>query len=368
MHKITNYYYGIDFLRWFAAFGIILYHYSLHFQINDIEYSLFLNYLIKKREFAPNFVWLFWSISGFVFTNIYIKRKVSIKKFFIARLARLYPLHFLTLVIVGILQVLSILYFNHSQENYTNDLYHFILHIFFASDWGLQSDWSYNVPIWSVSIEIPIYFLFFFSLFYLRKYNFLLPITLILFFYYLLPYIINFFEEFKIFKFDKWQNLAFFNFSTCIFYFFLGSFIFFFLKKFTNFYNELSILSLIGIIFCIIILNTNVTFILAVKKLFPTTVFLITSLIIFFATIDKIFKNFFKSIITFSNTSYSIYLIHFPLQLMIMIFFEKYSFSLDLFKKFSIFLIFLIILQIISLYSYKYFEMPMRKLINDKFK
>jgi peptidoglycan/LPS O-acetylase OafA/YrhL len=51
-----------------------------------------------------------------------------------------------------------------------------------------------------------------------------------------------------------------------------------------------------------------------------------------------------------------------------MIFFKKYSFSLELFNKFYIFLIFTLILQIISFFSYKYFEMPMRKLINDKFK
>ena len=368
MDKDNNYYYGIDFLRWLAAFVIILYHYSIHFQINDVDYNLFLNYLLKKKEFAPNFVWLFWSISGFVFTNIYISRNVSIKKFFIARLARLYPLHFLTLLIVAILQILSIINFGHSQENYINDFYHFILHIFFASDWGLQNDWSYNVPIWSVSIEIPIYFLFFFSLFYLKRYNFLLPIALIIFFYYLLPYVINFFEELNIIKFNKWHNLAFYNFTTCIFYFFLGSFIFFFLKKFMNFYKELFFLSLIGTIFCIIILNTNYTFILAIKKIFPTTVFLISSLIIFFALVDNVIKNFFKNIIIFSNTSYSIYLIHFPLQLIIMIFFKKYSFSLELFNKFYIFLIFTLILQIISFFSYKYFEMPMRKLINDKFK
>ena len=70
--KETNrkYFYGIDFLRWVAAFGVVMYHYSLHFKINEIDYNSFLNYLVINKEFAPKFVWLFWSISGFVFANI----------------------------------------------------------------------------------------------------------------------------------------------------------------------------------------------------------------------------------------------------------------------------------------------------------
>ena len=169
MDNTKNYFYGIDFLRWFAAFGVVLYHYSLHFKVEEVNYSSFLNFLILNRDFAQQFVWLFWAISGFVFTNIYVHRETNLKNFFISRFARLYPLHFITLIIVMILQFISIKKFGYSQEGYINDLYHFILNIFFASDWGLQSNWNYNVPVWSVSIEIPIYFLFFFTLFYLKK-------------------------------------------------------------------------------------------------------------------------------------------------------------------------------------------------------
>ena len=112
----TEYFYGIDFLRWLAAFGVVVYHYLLHFQISEIQYSSFLNYLIINKEFAPKFVWLFWTISGFVFTNIYISRNINLKKFFISRFARLYPLHFLTLVLVAILQTLSNYFFSHTQK------------------------------------------------------------------------------------------------------------------------------------------------------------------------------------------------------------------------------------------------------------
>ena len=102
MDNTKNYFYGIDFLRWFAAFGVVLYHYSLHFKVEEVNYSSFLNFLILNRDFAQQFVWLFWAISGFVFTNIYVHRETNLKNFFISRFARLYPLHFITLIIVRI--------------------------------------------------------------------------------------------------------------------------------------------------------------------------------------------------------------------------------------------------------------------------
>ena len=46
-----------------------------------------------------------------------------------------------------------------TQFGYSNDWYHFILHLFFASDWGFQNNLSFNAPIWFMSTLIQ--FLFF---------------------------------------------------------------------------------------------------------------------------------------------------------------------------------------------------------------
>ncbi len=43
-----------------------------------------------------------------------------------------------------------------------NDLYHFFLNLFFASQWGWQEGTSFNGPIWSVSLEVLLYLIFFF--------------------------------------------------------------------------------------------------------------------------------------------------------------------------------------------------------------
>ncbi|MBX9913858.1 MAG: acyltransferase family protein [Pseudomonadaceae bacterium] len=42
-----------------------------------------------------------------------------------------------------------------------NDTYHFILNLFFASAWGLEKSFSFNAPIWSVSVEVLLYAVFF---------------------------------------------------------------------------------------------------------------------------------------------------------------------------------------------------------------
>jgi peptidoglycan/LPS O-acetylase OafA/YrhL len=42
-----------------------------------------------------------------------------------------------------------------------NDLYHFVLNLFFASSWGLERGWSFNSPTWSVSVEVLLYAAFF---------------------------------------------------------------------------------------------------------------------------------------------------------------------------------------------------------------
>lgn len=367
MNTQKKYFYGIDFLRWVAAFGVVLYHYSLHFKITDIEYSSFLNYLVLNREFAQNFVWLFWGISGFVFTNIYISRTVTLKKFFISRIARLYPLHLITLLIVAILQLFSLTFFNHTQEEYLNDVYHFILHLFFASDWGLQNGWSFNVPVWSVSIEFPIYFLFFFSLFFIRKLKFIFPIIMVIFFYYILQNLVDLLQSNNLLILNVWQKLAFFNFVTCIFYFFMGCFIYFFYLKIKIYPKLVLITSLLTILFCLYMLNSKVEILPSLLNYFPSTVLLFFSLILFAACFDDVFYKLSKKSILLGNSSYSIYLIHFPLQLLILILLEKFLLKIEIFHSFFVFLIYVIILQIISFISFKYFESPLRKIINSKF-
>lgn len=42
-----------------------------------------------------------------------------------------------------------------------NDAWHFVLNLFMASHWGFQKGYSFNAPIWSISVEMLTYGMFF---------------------------------------------------------------------------------------------------------------------------------------------------------------------------------------------------------------
>jgi len=87
----------------------------------------------------------------------------------IARLSRLYPLHFLTLCIVAFLQI----FYSHVSSGKSfvysdNGFLDFIKHLFFASAWGIENSDGFNGPVWSVSVELLVYLVFFLNVRYLN--------------------------------------------------------------------------------------------------------------------------------------------------------------------------------------------------------
>jgi peptidoglycan/LPS O-acetylase OafA/YrhL len=50
-----------------------------------------------------------------------------------------------------------VIFFRH----YHNDAFHFALNLFLASSWGLESGMSFNTPAWSISVEVFLYGIFF---------------------------------------------------------------------------------------------------------------------------------------------------------------------------------------------------------------
>ena len=165
-------FHAIDLLRGLAAMAVVLFHY--------------LNFFIPpgSEEAIPNFrsleplhailwpfydyglwaVQLFWLISGFVFAATYAGRETAGRRFWVARVARLYPLHLLTLCAVAALQYWRLAWLGNFQIFQINDFYHFVLNLFFASNWGLERGLSFNGPIWSVSVEVAIYAAFWVTL------------------------------------------------------------------------------------------------------------------------------------------------------------------------------------------------------------
>ena len=158
----------IDALRGVAAIAVLFYHY-MHFFMAGTDHTRQLAFLHRQPaqawlsplyEYGFYAVQVFWIISGFVFAMVYLGRQATTREFVINRLARLYPLHLLTLLIVALLQGIALRQLGHTlfYDNY--DWPHFALQLGFASDWLNWTDHSFNGPIWSVSVEVLIYAVF----------------------------------------------------------------------------------------------------------------------------------------------------------------------------------------------------------------
>ena len=176
-------FYYVELLRFFSALSVLIYHYQHFFKPHSTFSSIdvlqekfiqpFYSYLEILYNYGSYGVPMFWSISGFVFAFVYLGRQKDItgKKFFINRFSRLYPLHFATLIIVALLQIVNYKFSGSFQIYALNDIYHFFLNLFFISGWGFEKGYSFNAPIWSVSIELIIYMLFFFTIINLNRYK-----------------------------------------------------------------------------------------------------------------------------------------------------------------------------------------------------
>ena len=167
---------GIELLRFLCAFSVLCWHFqhfffrSEYFVEGGFDTSRTPFYPVLKlfleHRSGPYAVDVFWAISGFIFVWKYAgvvhQRRVQGQEFFLRRFSRLYPLHLLTLLLVLVLQ--SSYMATHRGESFcyqNNDAVQFVFQLLFSSYWLLQSTVSFNGPIWSVMIEGLVYGLFF---------------------------------------------------------------------------------------------------------------------------------------------------------------------------------------------------------------
>ncbi len=343
-------YASIELLRFFTAITVLLYHYRHFFSplnitsnqnYNLIKNNLPFNFLIEKfYEFGFYGVHVFYTISGFVFAYVYLSSmsQVSLKQYSVNRFARLYPLHFVTLIYVIVFQFLFLQSNGNFQFDLINDFYHFFLQIFFISAWGFESGNSFNAPIWSVSVEIGIYILFFLLLSTIKKYNIIVLILLSL----------------VLLTIDK-ANIIQTLFLECARLFFSGVIVFYLYEKII----KKNYLNLIISIFLFIVSFTGN---------FKIYIFC-PAILMFFLGFEVFIK---KEILkTYSNTvgnmTYSLYLLHVPTQLTLIYILNQLNLSNSIFHTNYFFIFYFILLFLISHLSFIFFEKPLNKNIRKFF-
>ena len=364
-------FYSIDVLRGIAALSVVLWHWQHFFlPLNkqgvafSAENQPMFDSLFLLYQYGYKAVELFFCLSGFIFFWLYSKRiaekEISFKSFSILRLSRLYPLHFSTLIFVGVVQLI---YMDKTHTYFTyplNDAYHFFLNLTFTSSWGFEKGRSFNFPIWSVSIEVLLYAIFFM---FCRLFN---RNTMAVIF-------VIMFGHFFMYKLND-------SIASGLECFFLGGFIFIVYERIIKSGDTwklsiwLPILASIAWVVTIVFFSyfkgltkTEIPWLLQ-KIISAWPVFVVFPLtIISLALIETKRGTLGKRLSFIGDISYSSYLLHFPLQLFIAILAVELSLNQEMFYSLWFIILFYLALIFISLASYKYFELPIQRFLRLRY-
>lgn len=135
----------LTFTRFIAALLIIVFHFGIGKSQFSNEYTQF---LFKQANVGVSY---FFMLSGFVMIIAYHKKlKVNFIDFMRNRLARIYPIYLLALLLFLVLFVIS------KQVSYTN----FLLNVFMIQAWVPKKALVFNIAAWSISVEFLFYVFF----------------------------------------------------------------------------------------------------------------------------------------------------------------------------------------------------------------
>lgn len=379
-HDTVRRFYSLDVLRGLAALSVVFWHWQ-HFFFSGTQPGTFdaarlplaewLCILYAKGWLAVD---LFFCLSGFVFYWLYSKKvfegKISPYKFALLRLSRLYPLHFATLVIVAVSQIWFITTTGSYFVYPNNDVKHFVLNLIFASSWSFERGYSFNGPIWSVSVEVLLYALFF-------SCSLLLPIRAMVI---ALISIIGFLIVQKYYP----------PIGRGIGSFFLGGCVFMAYQAIAASHRSAALAKLVTILMIsawgltIIVAQNNVSLTIratpflwhydahlqalldkllsawAVLVLFPLTILSLALIETHRGSLGRRFS-------FIGDISYSSYLLHFPLQILLSAALHQLAIDKSIYYSTWLMISFFTALILVCLVSYRYFEMPAQKYLRQIF-
>jgi peptidoglycan/LPS O-acetylase OafA/YrhL len=353
--------YWLDIVRGIASLSVVLWHWQHFFydstltnismaEVDKSHYPLY-SVLWPFYEQGSRAVELFFTLSGFIFFWLYgqriANRQVGFRKYMALRLSRLYPLHLLTLavVIAGQLYIHSLRGWYFVYDDYSVGA--FLANLTLTHRW-FSSDYTFNGPIWSVSIELLLYIIFFAFCFLRLRNGWQAALFIAIGF--------------------GLRNTRFDSVGQGIMSFFAGGvayYLFAWLMQHANRQKRLlfslllpvTIIGAIGLVYGASMTMPAYFFELLLFPLGITTIALLE------ATLGAGLGRHFVFI---GNISYSSYLWHFPLQLVFVIGAQFLAWNQSVFNSPVMLVVFYAVLILLSLASYYGFEMPAQNYLRKK--
>jgi len=148
-------YRALDGYRFVAALCVVIFHYN-------IDFHLQLEHVFPAIEGFGVMVDMFFLLSGFVIAKAYLRRMGGLadyRRFLHARLARIYPLHLLSLL--ASLCLLAVILAAHVPVNHMEmyALSALPANLLLLHAWGFTDHLSFNAASWSISAEWFVYLL-----------------------------------------------------------------------------------------------------------------------------------------------------------------------------------------------------------------
>jgi peptidoglycan/LPS O-acetylase OafA/YrhL len=167
-HFISRHIAPLDSLRGIAAVCVVIHHFVTSERFTEIfPHKSFLDIPLFQNGWL--FVDLFFVLSGIVISLNYAEKRFqsfAFPEFVVRRLARIYPMHLVTLLLYVLLRLIKLGFIaagvlharSTAMENDT--LYSFFVNLFLLQALGVLNTLSWNTPSWSISAEFYTYIVF----------------------------------------------------------------------------------------------------------------------------------------------------------------------------------------------------------------
>lgn len=142
----------LDLYRFIAASGVVALHFA---EFTEHPSSEWLRYSTSQFYLFVDF---FFILSGFVIARSYsdtLKASCDVVDYLRRRLARIYPLYFVTFVFFAIASLIGVSHYPDRSKAAS-----MLSQLMMINSWPLNAPSPYNLPAWSISVEWAMYLLF----------------------------------------------------------------------------------------------------------------------------------------------------------------------------------------------------------------